>query len=88
MTIDIELAFFVFVVRQMVVTLCHCVVDSPGTVRLISFGRLPTEEIIDPLAGEVRQPCLATHLGEGNSDFIPMARRPCWHCPNLLGHGS
>ena len=63
-----------------------------GRVGLISLGRLPTWEsgtpIINPQVGEAHQPWLATHLGERKSDFKPMVRGPCWHCPSLLSHGS
>ena len=59
---------------------------------LVDRGWLPSYErgapIINPLVGEVCQLWLATHIGEGNTDFKPMAREPCWHCPSLLDHGS
>ena len=61
-------------------------------VGFVSLGRLPTYEsgtlIISPQAGEAHQPWLATHLGEGNTDFKPMARGTCWQCPSFLGHDS
>ena len=44
--------------------------------------------IINSLVGEIHQPWLATYLGEGNSEFKPILRGICWHCPSLLGHGS
>ena len=62
-----------------------------GKVELASLGRLPTYErgtpIINPWVREAHQPWLATHLGEGNYGFKPMARGTCWHCSNTLGHG-
>ena len=61
-------------------------------VWLIGLGRLTTEErgtpIISPWVGKTNQPCLAIHLGEGNSEFKLMVRGICWHCPSLLVHGS
>ena len=63
-----------------------------GRVGHVSLGRLPTFErgtpIINPRIGEARQPWLATHIGDGNSYFKPIARGTCWHCQSLLGHGS
>ena len=61
-------------------------------VGLISLGCQLTLErgapIINPWVGETRQPWLATHLGEGKSEFKPMVRGICWHCPSLLGIDS
>ena len=57
-------------------------------VALVGLGWLPNQEkgppIINPQAGETCLPRLATHVGEGNSEFKPMAKAPSWHCPSLL----
>ena len=53
----------------------------------LAFDRLPTS-FSCPRLGEACQPSLATQLGDGNSDFKPIARGPCWHCPSLLCYSS
>ena len=62
-------------------------------VVLVGLARLPTTEkgspIINPRGGETRQPLLANHLGEGNSELKPIVKGMfSLHCPSLLGHGS
>ena len=63
-----------------------------GRVGLVSLGRLPTLERITPITNprveQTRQPWLAIHLGEGNSEFKNIVREICWHCPSLQGQSS
>ena len=63
--------------------LCHycCATTTTMSLLLLCHHYYYVTLIIDPRVGEA---WLATHLGEGNSHFKPLAREPCCGCVKIV----